>query len=477
MPPIDDLMIDRRTLLGAAVLSSAGAAIPGTAFAEPMTNPFLNGIHKPMTEEKTLANFKVTGTIPPSLSGRYLRIGPNPAGEIDAAKAHWFLGDGMVHGIRIEGGKAVWYRNRWIRSNRVARITGLPAAPGAGGSVNTNVLGIGGKAWALVEAGEAPVRLSETLDSEAYDRFGGTLKGPISAHPHLDPYAGELHAVCYFGMDPNQLWHVALNTDAKVIRSEPIPVQDGPSVHDCAVTPNYVLVFDLPVTLSMKRAMSGYAFPYIWNPRHQARIGLMPRTGTAADMIWIDVDPLYIFHTANAQETADGKILLDAIVYDSMFATSTMGPDVNPRAFERWTIDPKARRIDRAVIDKTPQEFPRIDERLTTRQHRYAYTLGLSSFASPDQLSNGKLFRHDMKAGSRLTHDFGKGRVPGEFVFVPDDKGEDEGWLIGLVIDRDRDATDLVILDAQRFDRKPVASIRIPHRVPPGFHGNWIADS
>ncbi|RYD62398.1 MAG: carotenoid oxygenase, partial [Sphingomonadales bacterium] len=158
------------------------------------------------------------------------------------------------------------------------------------------------------------------------------------------------------------------------------------------------------------------------------------------------------------------------------FATSTMGPDVNPRALERWTIDPKARRIARAVIDKTPQEFPRIDERLTTRQHRYTYTLGLTGVASPDQLGDGKIFRHDIKSGGRLTHDFGKTKVPGEFVFVPGDKGEDEGWLIGLVIDRNSEATDLVILDAQRFDRKPVASIRIPHRVPPGFHGNWIAD-
>ena len=53
--------------------------------------------------------------------------------------------------------------------------------------------------------------------------------------------------------------------------------------------------------------------------------------------------------------------------------------------------------------------------------------------------------------------------------------GEDEGWLIGLVVDLAGETTDLVILDARDFEGAPVASIRLPHRVPPGFHGNWIA--
>ena len=35
---------------------------------------------------------------------------------------------------------------------------------------------------------------------------------------------------------------------------------------------------------------------------------------------------------------------------------------------------------------------------------------------------------------------------------------------------------DLVILDATCFAEPPVGSIRIPHRVPPGFHGNWVAN-
>src|SRR5262245_54012810 len=72
-------------------------------------SPFLTGIHQPMRDELEITDLPVTGTIPAELDGRYLRIGPNPV-EPNAAGYHWFTGDGMVHGLRIAGGKALWYR-------------------------------------------------------------------------------------------------------------------------------------------------------------------------------------------------------------------------------------------------------------------------------------------------------------------------------------------------------------------------------
>jgi carotenoid cleavage dioxygenase len=81
-----------------------------------------------------------------------------------------------------------------------------------------------------------------------------------------------------------------------------------------------------------------------------------------------------------------------------------------------------------------------------------------------------------MQGGVRQVHDFGPGRHPGEFVFVPAsaDSAEDEGWLIGFVVDSEHEKTDLVIIDAQHFEDAPVATVHLPHRVPPGFHGNWL---
>jgi carotenoid cleavage dioxygenase len=92
-------------------------------------------------------------------------------------------------------------------------------------------------------------------------------------------------------------------------------------------------------------------------------------------------------------------------------------------------------------------------------------------------ISATRLYKHDLESATREVHEFGDGRYPGEFVFVPrsDNAPEGDGWMVGLVIDLPQETTNLVILDATRFAAPPVASIRIPHRVPPGFHGNWVA--
>ncbi|NWN23070.1 carotenoid oxygenase family protein, partial [Escherichia coli] len=80
-------------------------------------------------------------------------------------------------------------------------------------------------------------------------------------------------------------------------------------------------------------------------------------------------------------------------------------------------------------------------------------------------IAGTRLYKHDLETGTREVHDFGEGRHPGEFVFVPaaPDAAEDEGWLIGLVVDLPNETTDLAILDARDFAGAPVASIRLPH--------------
>lgn len=212
-------------------------------------HPFLTGIHAPLSEERTLTDLRVTGVIPVELDGRYVRIGPNPF-KPDPRGHHWFLGDGMVHGVRLKDGKALWYRNRYIRSLDLEEKGGPKAAPGPRRGrrdlVNTNVIQHNGKTLAIVEAGSFPAELDENLETVAYTDFGGTLQVPFSAHPHEDPLTGELHAVVYDGMVQDTVWHVVVTRDGRVIRQEPIPVQHGPSIHECSITRNYVLVFDLP---------------------------------------------------------------------------------------------------------------------------------------------------------------------------------------------------------------------------------------
>lgn len=448
------------------------------AVAKPRGNPFITGLHQPMREELDLTELEVTGTIPEALEGRYLRMGPNPAAP--RAKDHWFVGDGMVHGLAIEGGKALWYRNRWIRSQRAAKALGVEAAPGprhGEDTVNTNAVSIAGRIMALIEAGSYPVELSADLDTQAYDNFGGTLQGAFSAHPHRDPLTGENHAIAYEARRPGKLAHVVVDSGGRVIREEPIKLSHGPMIHDCAITERFVIILDLPVVFSMRALLTGSSFPYRWKARQPARIGLMPRRGTQADIIWCDVAPGFAFHVANAFDRPDGRVELDVCAYDTMFADSRHGPDARGRGLERWTIDPQTRSTAIRTLDPAPQEFPRLDERRFGRPYRYAYCLALPDTGDEAFVGSSRLYRHDLEAGTRQIHDFGTGFVPGEFVFVPKapDSAEDEGWLIGFVIDAAQDRTDLAILDAARFEEPPVARIHVPHRVPPGFHGNWIA--
>ncbi len=447
---------------------------------EDRAHPFLTGIHAPLHDERTITDLKVTGTIPVELCGRYVRNGPNPFNP-DPRGHHWFIGDGMVHGVRLQGGKALWYRNRYIKSQDLEAKGGPKAAPGPRRGrrdmVNTNVIQHRGKTLAIVEAGSFPAELDENLETRAYTDFGGTLTVPFSAHPHEDPLTGELHAICYDGMTQDTVWHVVVSPEGKVVRQEPIPVQDGPSIHESAITQKYVLVFDLPVTFSMKALIGGAQFPYAWNPAHQARVGLLPRGGTADQIAWCAVDPCYVFHVANSYDAPDGTVICDMSVHETMFAGGQDGPNGKALGMERWIIDPVAGKVTRTTLDTAPQEFHRPDERFFGQPYRYAWSLGLPSGDSAF-LGSAPIYRYDLHTGKRQAHDFGPGKVPGEFVFVPRcvDAPEGDGWVMGYVIDTASDTTDLVILDASDMAKPPVASVHIPHRIPPGFHGNWLPD-
>jgi 8'-apo-carotenoid 13,14-cleaving dioxygenase len=287
----------------------------------------------------------------------------------------------------------------------------------------------------------------------------------------VDPRTGEMHGICYDVANPAAIRYVVVTPEGKLRREVEIPVEHGPMIHDCAFTQRYAIILDLPVTFSAEAAEAGHPFPYRWNDAHAARIGLLPREGGVDDIIWCATDPCYIFHAVNSFDAADGTVILDVAVHDRMFSRTRVGPDSQRSGLERWTLNPATRGIKRVTLDSTPQEFPRPDERRLGLPYRYAYTMELTG-----PFLGARLFKQDFEKGTRQVHDFGPERHPCEFVFIPAHAGaeEDEGWLMGLVIDAKAATTDLVILDARNFEGSPQASIRVPHVVPPGFHGNWV---
>jgi carotenoid cleavage dioxygenase len=441
-------------------------------------NHYLQGNFAPVREEVTLTDLPVTGTIPEGLDGRFLRNGPNPAVDPDPATYHWFSGHGMVHGLRLRDGRAEWYRNRWVRDPGLAAVLGESPPPTPYGpevmsfAANTNVIGHAGKTFAIVEAGAPPIELTDELDTVRVTDFDGTLEHPFSAHPKRDPDTGELHVVVYYWGWGNVVRYLVVGTDGRVRRSVEVPVPGGPMVHDCAITETSVLLFDLPCTFDLDLAMGGTALPYRWNEGYGARVGVLPRDGGADDVRWCEVEPCYVFHPLNAYDTGDGRIVVDVVRYPTMFSRDVLGPGDGPTRLDRWTIDPSAGKVIEETLDDHPQEFPRLDERLVGKPHRYGY----GAFWGPVALAYA--IKHDLAAGTSEVHDYGPGRATMEPVFVPraHDAAEDDGFVLSHVYDASSDTTDVVILHAQDFTGDPVATVHLPVRIPYGFHGNWVPD-
>lgn len=65
---------------------------------------YLTGHLAPVADEIEGRDLPVTGVLPPELTGRYLRNGPNPLPGEDPG--HWFAGHGMLHGVRLRDGRA-----------------------------------------------------------------------------------------------------------------------------------------------------------------------------------------------------------------------------------------------------------------------------------------------------------------------------------------------------------------------------------
>jgi carotenoid cleavage oxygenase len=475
-----------------------------------MASRYLEGAFAPIHDEFTLTDLEVTGTIPHHLDGRYLRNGPNPVGEIDPDLYHWFVGDGMVHGIRLREGRAEWYRNRWVRGPQTARALGETAPRGqfpiTGIGANTNVIGHAGKTLALIESGATNMELTDELDTVGACDFDGTLSGGYTAHPKRDPDTGELHAVSYSMSRGNTVQYSVIGVDGRARRTVDIEVAGSTMMHDFSLTERHVVLYDLPVTFDARQAVemtvprglrlparlvlsaiigrmripdpitarqsvsdkSDRRFPYSWNPKYPARVGVMPRDGGNADVSWFEVEPCYVFHPMNAYDDGD-TIVLDVVRHPKMFDTNHLGPDEGPPTLDRWTVDLADGKVRESRVDDRAQEFPRVDERLVGKRHRYGYTP-----AAGDGEGGDTLLKHDFVGGNTQPRSFGDGKVLGEFVFHPTspDAAEDDGVLMGYVYDRTTDRSELALLDAQTLD--DVASIKLPHRVPAGFHGNWV---
>ncbi len=425
----------------------------------------------PVDAETTETRLEVSGALPEALDGLFVRNGPNPRG---GDPGHWFLGDGMLHGVRLAGGRAEWYRSRWVRTryledpgaklvSRTGRVDHTVA------KANTHVIAHGGRLLALVES-SFPTEVDAMLETRGVVDFDGALRAAFTAHPKRCPRTGELHAFGYGFRPPFLTYHV-VDAAGRLVRSVPVALRRAAMMHDFALTERHVVFLDLPVVLDVSAALLGRRFPFAWSERHEARLGVLARGADPETVRWLTIPPCYVFHVLNAFESGDA-IFLDAVRYESLWRD---GPhDFPPARLHRWRIDLGSGTVGETPLDDRPVEFPRIDPRRESLDYRFGYA---AETAPP---GSGRLpthiHRYDLERRETASCDLGTGRVPGEPVFVPagTDAAEDEGWVLSYVFDAGRGASDLVILDAAALEAGPVATVHLPVRVPYGFHGSWV---
>jgi carotenoid cleavage dioxygenase len=467
----------------------------------------LAGPWAPWPMEGEIHDCAVTGEIPRELAGTLYRNGPNPQ-HPPRGSYHFFFGDGMIHAFRFEDGRCR-YRNRWVRTPKFEAeraagealfgnpFAGEPGDPRAAavplGPANTNVVWHAGRLLALVEGGLPPVELDpETLATRGVFDFGGRLRRPIdpalaralgidapdgtvpgifTAHPKLDPETGEMLAFGYSAMPP-WLTYTVVGADGRLLRNDPIDVPFPSMVHDFVTTRERVVFPIFPATLRPERIARGESV-LGWEPELGTRIGVMPRAGGSADVTWLQTDPCYVFHPMNAYD--DGRrVVADVAQYPRLplaLPGDTEAFGVRARLV-RWTIDLDAGTVKQEPLDERSIEFPRLDERRTGLPYRYGYA-GAGSRSAVHGFD--RLVRYDLATGACQEHVLDPDDAVGEPVFVPrrPDAPEGEGWLLAVAWRAREDRSHVLVLDAAHLDRAPLAVVRLPHRVPAGFHGNW----
>jgi len=430
----------------------------------------LQGNGRPTQEELTLTELTVVGRIPAELDGRYLRNGANP---ITGMSDHPFFGDGMIHGVRLRDGQAQWYRNRYVQTPFIKDPSIDILDPNVTldmtcSKANTHIVGHAGKILAL-EEGHFPYVLDGNLNTVGPTDFNGLLKGPFTAHPKICPTTGELLAFGYAPLPP-YLTYLRVAADGTLAQVEPITVNGPTMMHDFNITENFVIFMDLPAVFNLDLALEG-KMPIEWSDSYPARLGVMPRNGNDAQVKWYDINPCYVFHPMNSYEDGD-KIVLDVVRFEHIWKKGAM--DFPLPMLWRWVIDTRTGKVSEEQIDDRSAEFPRVNDAVIGKKHRYGYEMSMGS-AGFGEVDAGAILKYDRQTGTRISIELGKGRVSGEAVFAPAAGGtaEDDGYLMTFIYDAPSDTSEYAIFDAKTMSAEPIATVHLP-RVPFGFHGSWV---
>lgn len=454
------------------------------------TNPFLTGNFAPIRQEIEQDDLTVIGELPPDLSGMFVRNGPNPQFP-PIGEYHWFDGDGMLHGVQIQGGKAR-YCNRYIRTEGFLREqeanqaiwTGLLEPPQSDvpgesfkNTANTALVWHAKRFLALWEGGNPHQVTLPNLDTVGACTFNNQWQSAFTAHPKVDPETGEMLFFGYSFMPP-YLQYGIVDQNGELSRTIPIDLPQGVMMHDFAITENYTVFLDLPLTFSPERMAQG-EMGLAFERDRASRFGILPRHGDPSEIRWFEAPSCFIFHVLNAYEEGDEVVLIACRMNE--FNLVALGDDNNANDqapyLHQWRFNLKTGAVQECNLSSFMVEFPRVNEQKTGRKMRYGFAGKMSPHPMP--LFEG-LVKFDFEDNATPEiHYLGENRYCGEAVFAPREGGtaEDDGWLLTFVHDENRNQSELLVVDAQQMTNDPVARVIMPQRVPYGFHATWVSQA
>ena len=474
---------------------------------------YLSGNYAPVSKEYVQVSVSVVdGALPPNLNGMFSRNGPNHITTRPNKKLyHWFDGHAMLHNLRIENGKAT-YTNQFVPSVRYQMEEELEDEyfPTLGEYIgifglfkiffhpdmvkqrvpdlmtvlppNTNVLMYNKRFYCLNEGNlpfECQLLPDGTLKAVGYETFGGLLNYPVSAHPRIHTNGEDLLFHSYTTNTDlvkrdgtMKVGRYSAKTNSLLSYFVPTPKKDYISfAHGMMNTENFMIIWDCSVHFDARGMFDGESF-FRTKSDYNLRFGVIPINATTQDeVIWMDTGKQgAIVHPINSWEDEDGIIVMWTPFCENL-VIDLETDDINTFNVVEFRMDPKTGKVSKKVInDSINVEFSVV--RKTGIFTRYGYT-AIQDKSTPGEGSFAGLCIWDMVKHSYKAIYFSENETGGEPI-VAWDKETDLTYVGTYTFNIEENQSYFVLYNGETGEL--VCRLKMPSRVPYGFHGQWISN-